>query len=363
MKMSHNLKTVISALFCIVCFAYHSIAKDPQREKLEQFTDAISFRADFRLREHMSDRLESFEGDITPYVRATITNELSTYRIRSIVAIGAMRDKNLLPLIVDRFLNDEDKSVRRAALKNINWFLEQSSPEDLFDQDTVDTLGKLAMERLSQTPEQNWYSYLKLIKYLEYSKARDFLVDLWHEKQGYNLGYILEALYAVDQGKADELLLSDNARAKFGRDVGWYSALTRSAKQNEKSLELVKNILQTVLQVERNTERKYRIPFGMAIQLALETKDEECRQWVLDIFRNSENISKKRSAILRLLEFPKSILQNEEEQNTVINAVTNDKPYYDSLMEKDYEEMENGTLGRWILSPDSPLHKDTRERD
>ena len=325
--------------------------------------DSISILVDLGLREKVKKQLEAFEGDIEPYVREAITNEAAFYRKRSIVAIGAMRDKNLLPLIVDRFLNDEDKSVRRAALKNINWFLEQSSPEDLFDPDTVDTLGKLAVKRLKQTPEQNWYSYLMLIKNLEYSKAKDFLVNLWHENQGYNLGYVLEALYAVDPGKADELLLSDNARAKFGRDVGWYIALTRSAKQNEKSLEIVKKILQTILQVERNTERKYRIPFGMAIKLALETKDEECRQWVLDIFRNSENISKKRSAILRLLKFPKSILQNEEEQNTVINAITNDKPYYDSLMKKDYEEMEKGTLGRWILSPDSPIHNDNKEND
>lgn len=164
------------------------------------------------------------------------------------------------------------------------------------------------------------------------------------------LSFVLESLYAIDQEKADDLLHRPEAREKFDNDRSWFRALARSAKHNEKSMTVVNDIIESV--AERRSE--YRVGRIDAMNVALVLGADEHCQWVLGMIRDGDEVQKLH-VLYHLMRHPKSILRDEDDRNIVINAMKEYKDIHDRIARSYHNYEEEGTIGKWLMSPNSPL--------
>lgn len=353
-RMSKRWKIGILIFFCTLA---QNATAEISEEKLEQFIEAISIRLTYseEMSQMVATRLESFDADIEPYIRETIASESHFLRTRTIHAITVTESTEHLHYIVDRFLNDEDETVRNFACSSIHVFLQKHAPEELFDAETIEKLGGRAMKTLADETREIRHSErmtcLRLIRNLKYTEARDFLVDIWNEwREGFRPSAVLETLYALDRDKADELLYRQDACEILGHDRTWFRALARSAEHNEKSLAIVNEIIESV--VERRSE--YTLPTQDAIAVALMLGRDEHIQLVLDVISEGDKTQKFR-AVVTLVSHPKSILRGEEDLKNLGNAIKENEYLYNNITHIYRNGTVEGTIAQWLMSPDSPL--------
>lgn len=306
--------------------------------------------------------VEAFSRNIDSCIESAVTNTSEDVRINAMHAISVLGHKKFIPLLVDRIVYDDSESVRASALDNLFRFFEDTSPREFLKTKTIDRLAKVSMDRIRKASEDKHYmrnKYLKVLEYLKYADAEKMLLSLWEQSGGFEAAHILDTVYAIDPKKADELLLQDGTRERMKHnkiDTLWFLALSRSAQQNEESLEVVKEILSSY----ERSEREYVFVGDSEFHGALLTGNEELRQWVWTVIEKG-NKSNRRSAIRAMKGFAKDIIKTQKQKTALLKAIKNDERLYRHFTQSKSEDFDKGTIGHWLASQNSPLREGDEE--